>query len=202
MSMPAGGRARSRPRWTAWVNSTVGWVYALGILGAILLIPALCAMGLIIDRTGARQDHPILRRLGDGAGALVLAAVCFAFGLAFLAGFRRMWRLRLHGETTRGEVLRRYSIPGDEGASGIEHAVVQAGFVTVDVALLSRRPPREGDPIRIRYDPANPANAVHAHWSVTSVIATVVAEVFALFFGGGGIALGLFFLYAFVEVIK
>jgi hypothetical protein len=202
MSMPAGGRTRSRSRWTEWINSAVGWVYALGILGAILLIPALCAMGLIIDQAGARQDHPILRRLGDGAGALVLAAVCFTFGLAFFAGFRRVWRLRLHGRTSRGEVLRRYSTPGDADTDGIEHAVVQTGFVTVDVALLGRNPPRVGDPIRVRYDPANPANAVHAHWSMAGVIGMVVVEAIAILFGGGSIVIGLAMLYAFVEVVK
>jgi len=202
MSEPDGGAERSWSRWGGWRNSAFGWAVALGLLAAILLIPALCAMGLIIDHAGVRQNHPILRRLGDGSGALILAAVCLAFGYATLGGLRRARRRRLHGITADGEVVRRYSTPAYEDTSGAERAVVRAGLVTVDVVVSDRHPPRVGDHIQVRYEPANPANAVQVVRSVGSVVATIIGGALMIFFGGGSIVCGLVMLYAFVEVIR
>ena len=179
----------------------MGWAVALGIVAAILLVPALCIMGIIIDNTGTRSDHPILRRLGEGTGALVLAAVCLLFGFACFAGFRRVWRMRLHGRTNRGTVVQRYSTPGYDRVSSTERAIVRVDLVTVNVAL-DRHLPQVGDEIRIRYDPENPASAVYARWSVFGVFSTVVAEVIVIVFGGGSIILGLVMLYAFVDLMK
>jgi hypothetical protein len=202
MLMPARGGARRRSLWTAWRDSAIGWAVALGLVGAFLLVPALCLMGLIIDHAGARQGHPVLRRLGDGSGALVLAAVCFVFGIGVFAGFRRTWRLRLHGRSSRGTVLYRYSAPVERDLSSTERAVVRAGLVTVDVAVFGHRPPQVGDEIRIRYDPVNPVTAIHAHWSVFGVVSSVIVEGVVIVFGGGAIVMGLVMLYAFVEVIR
>jgi hypothetical protein len=200
--MPAGRGVKTRSRWTDRRDSAIGWVVALGLVAAILLVPALCIMGIVIDNTGARADHPILRRLGEGTGALVIAAVCFLFGFACFAGFRRVWRLQLHGRTNRGTVLQRYSTPGYDDLSGTERAIMRVDLVTVDVALLDRRRPQVGDEIRIRYDPKDPASAVHAHWSVTGIFTTVVVEAIVIVFGGGSIILGLVMLYAFVDLMR